>query len=159
MNTSGYGGKSLTKQISVLTDDPENDNVALRITGEVEVVVTVAPSAVKLNGILGADIHQDVTITPSPKYPFNIVGHKLLKGTDIAVALEPVETSETAEKKWKLTISNTRETLGRYYDAVTLETDSPVKPEIMVRVFGNINNALPVTATPAIEKKAIETKP
>jgi len=37
---------------------------------------------------------------------------------------------------WELKVENLRKTTGRFYDTIVLTTDSKVRPQLNVRVYG-----------------------
>jgi len=61
-NTSGYGGMTFQKTISVHTDDPERKILMLHISGEVERFVTIEPQRVFLRGVAGKTLQSVITI-------------------------------------------------------------------------------------------------
>ncbi len=77
-----------------------------------------------------------VRIVTEEKYPFKIVSARSDKGENISFKLEEVKDSKRPE--YILTVENTKKEKGRYSDAVYLQTDSNVKKEIKIRVFGNV---------------------
>ncbi len=77
-----------------------------------------------------------VRIVAEEKYPFKIVSAKSDKGENISFKLEEVKDSKKPE--YVLTVENTKKEKGRYSDTLYLQTDSKVKKEIKIRVFGNV---------------------
>lgn len=118
------------------TDDSKNAEINLSISCNVEKVVTVSPDSVILNGSADQPLKNVVKIVAEEKYPFKIISARSDKGENIRFKLEEVKNSNNHE--YLLTVENMRKEKGRYADAVYLETDSNVKKEIKIRVFGNI---------------------
>jgi hypothetical protein len=91
-----------------------------------------------LHGVTGEEIKRKVTIIPTPKYPFKIVKVRVRDGKDISYQLSE-ETSENGQK-YALTVKNKRMEKGSYFDIITLETDSKIKPELQIRVYGQLRH-------------------
>jgi uncharacterized membrane protein len=136
VSTNHKGGKKLLKTATIYTNDKKNPRLKLSIIGEVEKFVTIRPSQVRLHGLAGEEIKRRVAIVPTPKYPFKIVNVRLRDGKDIAYQLSE-EKSENGQK-YALTVENKRMQKGSYFDIITLETDSKIKPELQIRVYGQV---------------------
>ncbi len=136
VNTRGYGGRRLSKRVLVETNDPENPEFYLKIGGNVEEFARIEPHNVQLMGPSGKALKQQVSIVPLEKHPFTIVGVTAESGDNIRFKLETVKTPQTT--KYLLTIENRRKEKGRYRDLILLKTDSPVRPEIRIGVYGRI---------------------
>ncbi len=103
--------------------------------GDVEAFAIVKPTYLRLTGKAGDKVSGKVLIEPAENYPFKIVDAKAIKGDNISVKLED---NAQEGKGYLLTVENKLAQQGHYYDAVHLKTDSKIKPEISVRVYGNI---------------------
>ena len=136
VSTNNRGGKKLLKTATIYTNDKKNPQLKLSIIGEVEKFVTIQPSQVRLHGVTGQEIKRRVTIIPTPKYPFKITKARVRNGKDISYQLSE-ENSENG-KKYALTVENKRMQKGSYFDIITLETDSKIKPELHIRVYGQL---------------------
>ena len=136
VNTRGYGGRRMWKKIRVETNDPENPKFYLKIGGNVEEFAHIEPRNVQLTGPSGKALKQQVTIVPLEKHPFTIVGVTAEHGKNIRFALEEVKTPQTT--KYLLTIENQRTAQGRYRDLIHVKTDSRLRPEIRINVYGHI---------------------
>jgi len=77
-----------------------------------------------------------VKIIPEAKYPFKIEEVRAQKGKDIRFELKPLKDQEQAG--YELIVENLKITKGRYSDALFLKTDSKVKPELKIHVYGDI---------------------
>jgi hypothetical protein len=90
-----------------------------------------------LRGYAGEHPKRKVTIIPLEKYPFKILKVRAKNGKDIRFQLQ----EEKSEKglQYVLTVENLRLEKGRYFDIITLETDSKIRPMLSLRVYGNIN--------------------
>lgn len=116
-----------------MTNDPASGRIRLRMTGDVEVFAHIDPPIVKLRGAPGTEIVETVTITPTEKYPFHITGQSLQVGDNVTVEVK-AEDAIT----YRVILTNTRKAVGRYYDILTLTTDSDIRPEIKISLYGNI---------------------
>jgi hypothetical protein len=96
----------------------------------------VNPKVARLVGKAGELIQTDVTITPPPINQFNITDVSVKDGKHIRFNMKPDSESDT--QKFILHISNIKPDPGRYFDKITLKTDSLISPEIDIRVFGII---------------------
>lgn len=139
MDTSGFGGKKLQKTATVFTNDPENPKVDLIVRGEVKEFATIRPSRVRMAGKVGDDVSTTVTVTPAEEFPFSVLEVKPLKEGNVKVELEEVpESAEAARKQYKVTVTNLKQEKARYFDTIVLKTDSDVRPELKISVYGNI---------------------
>lgn len=77
-----------------------------------------------------------MTIIPEEKYPFTIVEAVAKIGEDINYNLEEIKISKRSE--YLLTVENLKKTKGRYFDVIILKTTSKIRPEIQIKVYGNI---------------------
>lgn len=113
--------------------------MSIEIAGNVEAFANVTPNKLILRGNAGEPIIGTVTITPDSKYPFKVLETKSKNGTDIQAKIE--EKQENDITTYIVTVENLKKDPGRYYDVVTLKTNSPVKPEIQISVYGQILEA------------------
>jgi len=126
----------MRKTAGVYTNDKTRPQQDLVISGPVEKFVTIRPQNVNMRGFVGDPIKGTVTIIPEKKYPFKILKLLAKDGKHIKYQLE--ETKESDSTAYKLNIENLKTDAGRYYDAIILETDSKIRPQINVRVYGYI---------------------
>ena len=145
VNTRGYGGRHLKKDADVYTNESNPSLHTLAITGQVDNFVTISPNYVRLQGFEGEPISQSVRIIPEAKYPFKIVNVKAQRGENIGFQLQEIKESNTTQ--YLLTVENRKKDQGRYVDSIILQTDSPIRPELDVRVFGYVR-AQPRKQTP-----------
>jgi hypothetical protein len=138
VNTSGYGGRKVSKNIVVHTNQADNPRLNLTVTGMVEKFATITPRYLKLTGTAGQKIEATVTIEPTAKYPFKILGAKAQNGQYINYRLD--ELTSMQGKGYVLTVANQKSTKGGYSDVIYLKTDSPVQPEIKISLYGNIQD-------------------
>jgi len=136
VDTNGFGGTLLKKSITVETSAAKQPNVAIEIAGNVEKFANITPNKLILRGNAGEPIIGSVTVSPDHKYPFKVLETKLKNGTDIQAKTE--EKQENNVTTYIVNVENLKKEPGRYYDVITLKTNSPVKPEIQLSVYGQI---------------------
>ncbi len=136
MNTRNKGGQSIRKHATLFTNDEKNPRLKLTISGSVDRFVTIKPNRVKLRGVAGDEIKRKVTITPQKKYPFKIVNVSAKNGEDIHFEL--LEEKGKQGPVYALLIENKRLEQGRYFDVITVETDSKIQPKLSIRVYGDL---------------------
>ena len=139
MDTNGFGGARLNKNAVVYTDDPAKPRLTLIISGPVGEFATIIPKRVVLRGIAGQPIKGRVTIVPKEKYPFKITAVMARYGNKIHFKYEEIQNSDP--KGYLLTVENLLTLKGRYADTIILKTDSRIRPEIAIQVFGDITDA------------------
>jgi hypothetical protein len=139
VDTSGFGGKKLQKTATVFTNDPENPKVDLIVRGEVKEFATIRPSRVRMAGKVGDEVSTTVTVTPAEEFPFSVLEVKPMKEGNVKVEIEEApESAEAARKQYKVTVTNLKQEKARYFDTIVLKTDSDVRPELKISVYGNI---------------------
>jgi hypothetical protein len=136
VNTNGYGGRTLTKRITVNTDSPVTPLLNLTVIGNINNFVRIIPDRVILNGFIGDPIVRTVKIIPEENYPFKMVGDRTVRKKYIRYELEEANLAEKTE--YVLTVANLKKQKGRYFETIRLKTDSKIRPEISIRVYGNI---------------------
>ena len=102
--------------------------------GLVEKFVTLKPRQIKLRGITGETIKSKLTLIPEKKYPFKILNVRAKDGKYINFRLEEIKQADSIA--YELNVENLRQESGRYYDDIILETDSKIKPELNIKVYG-----------------------
>lgn len=98
--------------------------------------MAITPSKVRLAGPVGQSLTTTVTILPEKKYPFKI--KEVTAKTGLFVRWELQEIKDPAHSGYQLKIENLKQETGRYFDTLYLKTDSNIRPEISLRVFGHI---------------------
>ena len=124
----------MKKTAGVYTNDKNRPRQDLVISGAVEKFATIRPQHVSLRGFTGDPIKGQVSIIPEKKYPFKILEARAKDGKNIHFQLDEVKKAKGPA--YELTVVNLREKNGRYYDTIILKTDSKVRPELNVRVYG-----------------------
>lgn len=143
MDTTGYGGRELRKSAVVDTDDPRNPAITLQISGQVLRFVTIIPNSVQFSGPVGTPMTAVVRILPESEYPFTVLSIAPQKGDHIRCDLQRV--TESGRPVYLVTVENLKAEKGRYHDVVLVKTDSRIRPEIKISVFGNLYERSPKT--------------
>jgi hypothetical protein len=94
----------------------------------------IRPQHISLRGWVGDPIKGMVSIIPEKKYPFKILDAKAQSGKNISIQLD--EISKSNGTAYELKVENISQKSGRYYDTIILKTDSKVRPELDVKVYG-----------------------
>jgi len=89
-----------------------------------------------MSGFVGAPINKTVKIIPEEKYPFKITGVKAKNGNNFKYTLK--EIKESNRQEYLLNLENLKKEKGRYFDTIQLATDSEIKTEIRIKIYGNI---------------------
>jgi len=126
----------MKKTAGVYTNDKNRSQMGLVISGAVEKFVTIRPKHINLRGYAGDSVKALVSIIPEKKYPFKILKVNAKDGSNIKFELEEAELS--ANGAYELKVENLKQDTGRFYDTIILETDSKIKPQLTVRVYGNL---------------------
>lgn len=126
----------MDKTITVQSDDPQRPTQTLSISGMVENVVTVNPKTIRLVGAAGTRIEGRISIVPEEKYAFRITDVRAKEGKHIRLSLNEIRKDSVAQ--YVLTVADESRNPGRYFDLIYLKTDSPIRPELVINVYGNI---------------------
>jgi len=113
----------------------------LTVIGNINNFVRIIPNRVILNGFTGDPIERTVKIITEEKYPFKMVGDRTVRKKYIRYELEEAKRSE--KPGYVLTVANLKKQKGRYFETIRLKTDSKIRPEISIRVYGNILDRSP----------------
>jgi len=124
----------MKKTAGVYTNDKNRPRQDLVISGPVEKFVTIRPQHISLRGFAGDPIKGQVSIIPEKKYPFKILAARAQDGKNINFKLDEIKRSNG--RAYELEVENLREKKGRYYDTIILKTDSKLRPELNVRIYG-----------------------
>ncbi|GBC62826.1 hypothetical protein DENIS_3810 [Desulfonema ishimotonii] len=87
-------------------------------------------------GVVGDDLSSTVSIIPEAQYPFKILEATTQKKNNVQLDLKEVRKDDRTE--YRLTVVNLKEMKGRYNDMIILKTDSKIKPELRISVYGNL---------------------
>jgi apolipoprotein N-acyltransferase len=105
----------------------------------------IHPERIILRGYGGETIRQELVVTPKAAYPFKVTAVSAKDGIHIQYELREQKTPQG--RSFIVTVKNTKDSPGKYYDTLFLSTDSPLKPRIPIHVYGTIG-AGPAKETP-----------
>ncbi|MBF0226098.1 MAG: hypothetical protein HQK76_11645 [Desulfobacterales bacterium] len=135
-NTLGYAGKRVEKITHVTTNDPENSNLTIYLTGYIDHFVFIDPYRAVLVGALDDALKSSVTIKSTEIEPFKILSSRTKDGKYFKYELEEIKNDKISE--FKLTVENIAKSKVRYNDSIYFKTDNAIHPEIEVEVYGDI---------------------
>lgn len=132
MDTTGYGGKRMEKSAEVMTNDPKEPVVHLVMAGPVDRFVSITPRMLNLRGAAGERLQGTITVVPEEKYPFRLTGVQPREGR---LKASFSESRQDGRPAYALKVENAMTEAGSYSDTLVLQTDSPVQPQLEVRVY------------------------
>ncbi len=144
-DSSGYGGHVAEKSITVTTSSSEKSSFELNIKGVVEKFADISKTKVAMKGKPGENLYDTVTITPRKDNFFKILEIKAASGEHIAHKL--TSEDKNGKKSYVLTIINLKKTPGKYFDRLSLKTDSKIHQYITIGIFGVIEDSSEVQNT------------
>jgi hypothetical protein len=136
VDTAGYGGREMKQTILLETNDPEQPQATLKLRCRVQRFAEIMPRHILLKGTSGETICARVRVTPTAAYPFRITGIKTDRPGNIRVEVE--EAPDGKRGDYVLRVTNLKTEAKRYVDAIILSTDSDLRPELRIRVYGAI---------------------
>jgi hypothetical protein len=119
----------------VHTNDTQRAVFTLTVSGPVQRFARVTPQRLVLRGKAGSELVGTVQIIPEQN-PFRVLYTDARSGKYFSYRLETIESEGTGG--YRLEVTNQKNDPGRYFDVVTLHTDSEVKPQIVIAVYGLI---------------------
>ncbi len=123
----------MAKTATVYSDDPQNPRVTLKMEGSVLPLIDVKPSAMVIFHGMPDQVHESVLDLIAGPMPFHISSVQSNLEQKIEYKLDTVEDG----KHYRLRVSN-KLNRGHYSGYIKVNTDLAQKPEVMVRVGGNI---------------------
>ncbi|MCF8069288.1 MAG: hypothetical protein K9L30_11945 [Desulfobacterales bacterium] len=133
----------MSKPVIVFTNDPEKPKTTLSVIVDVDKVVSISPQFVRINGKVSQKLSAKVTIAPTEKYAFSIISSEIIGNGEENILVDITSLSRPSGTSYILTIDNIKATPGSYLDTILLRTDSEVRPEIEIKVYGNITAEIP----------------
>jgi hypothetical protein len=139
LKTKGYQG-NVHKSARVTTNDPERGQITIGMKGKIWVAITMDPRYANLVGVLGDPIETVVNLRAQKEAPLKIDMTSISIPEKIAVEVVQVEKDQSYQVK----IINKVEVQTAYNGEVKLSTNYAEKPEVLIRVRGNIRPLLEV---------------
>jgi hypothetical protein len=133
VSTKGIAG-SVNKHITVFSNDPDTPQIALAVRGQIKHYVALNPRVINFWGTPDRKLVRKVGIIPAKEVKLQI---KQVRST---ISNEVKHTLNIGEKEgeYLLTVENIRTIPGRYHGNIIMETNLPEKPELILKVYGNI---------------------
>ena len=139
MRTKRYQGK-LHKNATVFTNDPKNRQVTISLKGSIWVPIKITPRYVNLKGLENEKIEQILSLRGEKKEPLIAKLGSVSIPDKVEVELEETEKG----RAYQLRVKNKVKGEARYEGNLKLTTSYPEKPEIVIRIAGQIRGRLEV---------------
>jgi hypothetical protein len=133
VETKGLQGK-MSKTALVTSNDPKKPTVTIVMKGKVWVPIHLRPTYARLTGIVGDTIKTVVYLRGEKEDPLVIKIASVSIPDKVAVELNELEKG----RKYHLKIRNKVEKAMSYRGQVTLTTNYPEKPQLVVKITGYI---------------------
>lgn len=138
VNMQHYQGK-VQKSATLYSNDPQNPRVTLLVKGKIKTLVDLSPgNTVFFRGLANQVSEKSIEIV-STVNPFHITKLESTLGENVVYQLETVEEG----KHYRLIVKNKAKE-GIYRGFIKVHTDMAQKPDIMIRVAGNIEGEIVV---------------
>lgn len=139
VKTKAYQGK-VHKSARVTTNDPKHATLTIGMKGTVWAPIRVAPRYAHLRGVVGDDVETAVSVEAQKKDPMTIELASVSIKDKVAVEVKELEKG----KRYQIKVKNKVDKQGAYNGSIKLTTNYPEKPELSIRVSGNIRPVLEV---------------
>ena len=139
VRTERYQGK-LHRNATVFTNDPKNRQVTISLKGSIWAPIKVAPRYVRLVGTENEEIEQIVSLRGEKKEPLIAKLASVSIPDKVEVKLEETEKGRT----YQLRVKNKVKGEASYTGKLTLTTNYPEKPEIVIQITGQVRGRLEV---------------
>ena len=139
IRTKGYQGK-MHKTARVMSNDPKNPQLTITMQGKIWASIQINPRHVHLRGTVGEKVEQVVRVQGEKKEPLMVKLASVSIPDKLAVELRETEKGRGYEVK----IQNKVMGEATYAGQVTLTTNYPEKPELVIRVSVNVRGPVEV---------------
>ena len=153
VNLKNYRG-NVQKSATIFSNDPKNPRVTVNLSAKVQPFIEVEPANIIFRGLPDEQDEKPVELTASSK-PFRITQVENNVEGKIGHELKTVEEG----KHYQLKVKNLLSEEGQYRGLLKLKTDHPQKPEILIRVTGNIEGEISVRPQALSVGKLIAQQP
>jgi len=140
VRTKGLQGK-IHKTARVFSNDPEHPQVIIGLKGKVWVPIYVNPRHVRLRGIMDEKIEKVIHLRGEKKEPLIVKLASVSIPNKVEVKLQETQKGRT----YQLKVRNKVKGKATYRGQVKLTTNYPEKPEVVVKITGNIRGRLEVS--------------
>lgn len=139
LKTADYQGK-IAKSAKVFSNDPKKSTLTIGLKGNIWPPVLVTPRHAQLNGIVGDTVETVVYLERQKQEPLMVRIGSISIPDKVEADLKEVEKGQSYE----LNIRNKVQGEARYLGKIQLATDYPERPEIQIKIYGNIRPPLEV---------------
>jgi len=133
LNTKGYQGK-LHKKANITCNDPKTPRLTIGIKGIVWAPIRMKPKHARLAGVSGRKIERIVRLEGAKEEPLELKLASVSIPDKVSAKLEVVEKGRV----YNLKIENKTDKLGSYKGKIKLTSNYAEKPEVVVKVVGDI---------------------
>jgi hypothetical protein len=133
VRTKGFQG-SLHKTARVFTNDPKNAQMIIGLKGKVWAPVFLNSKYARLTGSVGDKIENVVHLKGEKEAPLMVKLASVSIPDKVDVQLKETEKG----RSYELRVKNKLQTQGTYIGHIRLTTNYSERPEIVVRITGNI---------------------
>jgi len=126
------GGRKIRERVLIHTNDPAQPRIELSISGHVEHFARIQPSVIRLSGAAGAPVQVEAAVIPNERFPFKITGVEA--NDDESLSVSVIEPAASERPYYRILVTNQRTSAGRFFDVITLRTDSSIQPQLQIGV-------------------------
>ena len=139
MRTKGYQGE-IHKSARVVSNDPKSPQITIGMKGKIWVPIDVKPRYVRLRGTVDEEIETVVSLRADKKDPL------VMKLVSVSIPERvDVKLKETEKgRAYQLKVKNKVKGEVRYAGTLKLTTNYPEKPEVVIRIAGDIRGLVEV---------------
>lgn len=116
----------------IYTNDPIQPRIELAISGHVEHFARIQPPVIRLSGTPGAPVQVEAAVIPNERFPFKITGVEA--NDDKSLSVKVIEPAGPERPHYRILVTNQRTIAGRFFDVITLRTDSSIRPQLQIGV-------------------------
>ncbi len=135
--------------IILKTDSKTFPELRISVHGQIAPpeIAVIRPREIFFEGFFGEIHPQTIMIVPKKGFAFKIVECRTGQGKEISCDFK--EVNNKGNREYRLMVSNLRKEPGRYSDTIILNTDSEVRPRLIVKVTGDIRIPEIASITPS----------
>lgn len=136
--TDNYGGKTIKGSLTAKTNDKKLPGLKVDVELDVKKFVDISQFTINLAGTKKDSLTGSAIISPLEQYPFKIIELKPKKGYFFDYTYKPLIKGGKTE--YLITVKNKINKPVIYRDVLFIRTDHPDRPELKIRVNGNITD-------------------
>lgn len=137
VHTKNYAG-NLHKSARVSTNDPNKPTLIIGVKGVVWAPIAVKPQYARLHGISGQDVETTIHVHANKAEPLEVELASVSIPDKVTAELKALETNRI----YQLKLRNKVQGEAHYNGQVKLTTNYPEKPELIIRISGNVRPAV-----------------